>query len=145
MTREASIDLLKRINIGRLGCARDLQAYIVPFSFSYHEDFIYSFATIGKKIEWMRENPLVCVEADDIISRQEWQSVVIFGRYQELSNTPELAQSRVIAHDLLARNAEWWEPGYIKTLHEGKERRLDPLYFRISIGEISGHQALPVI
>jgi uncharacterized protein len=144
MTHEMSIDLLKRTHVGRLGCAQGSQPYVVPFWFAYHREFIYSFATIGKKIEWMRANPLVCVEADEIVSRHEWQTVVIFGRYQELPNTPECCRIRVVAHDLLAETAMWWEPGYVKTLHQGEERRLVPMYFRISISEISGHQGVPV-
>jgi hypothetical protein len=143
MTREMSVDLLKRTHIGRLGCAQDLQPYVIPILFAYHREFIYSFATIGKKIEWMRANPLVCVEVDEIVSRHEWQTVVIFGRYQELPATPEFHRTRMVAHDLLAKTAMWWEPGYAKTLHKGEERPLEPTYFRISISEISGHQGLP--
>lgn len=144
MTREMSVELLKRTHVGRLGCAQGSQPYVIPFSFAYHRDFIYSFATIGKKIEWMRANSLVCVEADEIVSRREWQTVVIFGRYQELPDTLEFDGARVVAHDLLAKTAMWWEPGYVKTLHQGEERSLQPIYFRISISRISGHQALPV-
>jgi hypothetical protein len=81
----------------------------------------------------MRANPLVCVEVDEIISRQEWQTVVIFGRYQELPDTPEFYRTRVVAHDQLAKTAMWWEPGYAKALLQGEERRLEPIYFRISI------------
>ena len=143
MTREMSVDLLERAHIGRLGCVQGLQPYVVPFSFAYYRKFIYSFSTVGKKIEWMRANPLVCVEADEIVSRHEWQTVVIFGRYQELPDTPEFHRTRAVAHDLLAKTAMWWEPGYVKTLHKGEERRLEPIYFRISINEISGHQGLP--
>jgi nitroimidazol reductase NimA-like FMN-containing flavoprotein (pyridoxamine 5'-phosphate oxidase superfamily) len=142
MTREMSEDLLKRTHVGRLGCARGPQPYVVPISFAYHREFLYSFATIGRKIEWMRANPLVCVEVDEIVSRHEWQTVVIFGRYQELSETPESYRTRLVAHDLLAKTAMWWEPGYVKTLHQGEERRLEPIYFRISISDISGHQGL---
>jgi len=144
MTRDMSVDLLKRAHVGRLGCAQGAQPYVIPISFAYHGDFIYSFGTIGKKIEWMRANPLVCVEADEIISRHEWQTVVIFGRYQELPDTPEFGGPRVVAHDLLAKTAMWWEPGYVKTLHQGEERPLQPIYFRISISKISGHQGLSV-
>jgi uncharacterized protein len=142
MTREMSIALLNRTPIGRLGCARGSQLYVIPFSFAYRREQLYSFATIGRKIEWMRANPLVCVEVDEIVSRQEWQTVVIFGRYQELPDTPELREARVLAHDLLAKTAMWWEPGYVKTLHQGKERPLQPIYFRISISELSGHQGV---
>jgi nitroimidazol reductase NimA-like FMN-containing flavoprotein (pyridoxamine 5'-phosphate oxidase superfamily) len=144
MTREMCVDLLKRAHVGRLGCAKDSQPYVVPISFAYHREFIYSFATIGKKIEWMRANPLVCVEADEIVSRHEWQTVVIVGRYEELPDTPDFHRTRMVAHELLAKTAMWWEPGYVKTLHKGKERPLQPIYFRISISEISGHQGLLV-
>jgi nitroimidazol reductase NimA-like FMN-containing flavoprotein (pyridoxamine 5'-phosphate oxidase superfamily) len=144
MTREMCVDLLKRTHVGRLGCANDSQPYIVPISFAYHRLSICSFATIGKKIEWMRANPLVCVEADEIVTRHEWQTVVIFGRYEELPDTPDFHRTRMVAHELLAKTAMWWEPGYVKTLHKGKERPLQPIYFRISINEISGHQGLLV-
>jgi nitroimidazol reductase NimA-like FMN-containing flavoprotein (pyridoxamine 5'-phosphate oxidase superfamily) len=138
MTREMCVDLLKRTHVGRLGCAKDSQPYVVPISFAYYREFIYSFATIGKKIEWMRANPLVCVEADEIVSRHEWQIVVIIG----LPETPEFHGIRIVAHDLLAKTAMWREPGYVKTLHQGAERRFVPGYFRISINEIFGHQDL---
>jgi len=98
MTREMSEDLLKRTHVGRLGCAQGSQPYVVPISFAYHREFIYSFATIGKKIEWMRANPLVCVEADEIVSRHKWQTVVIFGRFQELPDTPEFHRTRMVAY-----------------------------------------------
>lgn len=143
MTREMSIELLKRTHIGRLACAHDSQPYVVPFLFAYHQGFIYSFTTIGKKIEWMRVNPLVCVEAEEIVTYREWKTVVVLGRYEEIAKTPENHETRLLAHHLLAKNAIWWEPGYVKTLHQGKERPLKPLYFRISISEISGHQCLP--
>jgi uncharacterized protein len=143
MTREMGIDLLKRAHIGRLGCTQSSQPYVVPISLAYHQEFIYSFATVGQKIEWMRANPLVCVEVDEIVSRHEWQTVVIFGRYQELPDTPEFYRTRVVAHDLLAKTPMWWEPGYATKLHRGEERPLQPIYFRISVRKISGHQGLP--
>jgi uncharacterized protein len=141
MNRQKSLDLVSETQLGRIACAHGAQPYVTPFSFAYHEGFIYSFATIGQKVEWMRANPLVCVEVE-IASRREWQTVVIFGRFQELHETRELTNMRKFAHDLLARTAMWWEPGAVITLHRGVERRLDAVYFRISIDEITGHQAL---
>ncbi len=143
MSRDCSISFLKGLNVGRLACAHGSQPYITPFSFAYHGDFIYSFATLGKKIEWMRANSAVCVEVDSILSRTEWQSVVVLGHYQELPATSEFTYARTLAHDLLAKVANWWEPGYVKTISGDIERPLVPIYFRISIKEISGHQGTP--
>ena len=52
-------EVLSRTHIGRLACARFNQPYIVPFSFAFslEETRLYSFATHGQKIDWMRENP----------------------------------------------------------------------------------------
>jgi len=105
---------LKGAKTGRIACARGGQPYITPFSFAYHEGFIYSVATVGKKIEWMRANPLVCVEAERIVSHQEWKTVVIFGHYEELPKTAELWEMRALALDLLAQTPIWWEPSYVK-------------------------------
>ena len=143
MSRDSSISLLKSSNIGRIACAQGAQPYVTPFSFAYHSDFVYSFATLGRKIEWMRANPLVCIEVDSILSRAEWQSVIVFGRYQELPATPEFIDAQRLAHDLLARIADWWDPGYARTISGGQERALVPIYFRIATAELSGHRATP--
>ena len=87
----------------------------------------------------MRANPLVCLQVDEIINRQNWQSILAFGEYQELADN----QSRAQAHDLLAKSANWWEPGYASTLVQGKARPLEPIYFKISIAKLTGRQGLP--
>ena len=143
MSRESSIMLLKSVEVGRIACVRESQPYVTPFTFAYDNSFIYSFGTVGKKIEWMRANPLVCVEVDKIVTRQEWQTVVIFGRYEELLKTKGWDETRRFAHDLLARKADWWEPGFVRTDKDGAERPLKYVFFRIIIDEISGHQGIP--
>jgi len=142
MTSDTCLSFLAETRFGRIACARDNQPYVTPFSFAYRDGFIYAFATIGKKLEWMRANPLVCIEAEKIVSHREWKTVVVSGRYQELSDTAELADIRVEAHDLLAKQSDWWEPGYVRTIHAGSDRALEPIYFRVSIDEISGHEAV---
>lgn len=144
MRRETIISLLKATHLGRLACAQGSQPYITPFSFVYSENYLYSFTTVGKKLDWMRSNPLVCVECEKIVSPQEWQTVVILGRFQELTTTPEFSEMRVFAHELLTTIKLWWEPGFVKTVHHQVERPLHPVYFRIAIGEMSGHQGVIV-
>jgi nitroimidazol reductase NimA-like FMN-containing flavoprotein (pyridoxamine 5'-phosphate oxidase superfamily) len=111
----------------------------VPFYFAYADDYLYSFATVGQKIEWMRANPLVCVETDRIVNSEEWVSIIIFGRYEELPDTPKWKAERGLAYRLLQQKTNWWEPGYTRTIVHATERPLVPVYFRIRIVEISGH------
>ena len=54
----------------------------------YDPDCIYIFSTFGKKIEWMRKNPKVCLQADEIGDRWNWGSVIVTGTYLEL-NVPQ--------------------------------------------------------
>jgi nitroimidazol reductase NimA-like FMN-containing flavoprotein (pyridoxamine 5'-phosphate oxidase superfamily) len=42
--------VLGRASIGRLGCARDNQPYVVPVYLAYEPDYVYVFSTLGKKL-----------------------------------------------------------------------------------------------
>ena len=141
LTRQASVDLLTRIHLGRLACARANQPYVVPIFFAYHRNSLYCASTIGQKIDWMRENPLVAVEVDEIHSPQQWQSVIVSGSYEEIANTPETKETQQLAWSLLRDRELWWEPAYVETILGGAERPMTPLYFRIRIGRITGHRA----
>lgn len=143
MTRQASLALLDRTRLARLGCAHDGQPYIVPMTFAYDADCLYSFSTFGQAICWMRANPKVCVEVDELVTIEKWKTVIILGRYEELPNTPEYDAERTHAHALLQRRPGWWEPGYVKTIVEGKERPLEVLYFRIHIDQVYGRRGIP--
>ena len=85
---EECLAVLAATNLGRLACVRYNRPYIVPVYFDFYEDALYSFATVGKKIQWMRTNPRVCVEFDEIVDRFNWTTVVVKGRYEELTKSP---------------------------------------------------------
>jgi uncharacterized protein len=70
LTTEEFLDLVAHSRLGRLACARGNMPYIVPLYFAYDDEYLYSFGTFGQKIEWMRVNPNVCVEVDEVINPQ---------------------------------------------------------------------------
>jgi nitroimidazol reductase NimA-like FMN-containing flavoprotein (pyridoxamine 5'-phosphate oxidase superfamily) len=133
--------LLTKLRFGRLACVKNSQPYITPLYYAVQDNAIYSFSTVGQKIEWMRDNPLVCVEADEIASPQHWSSVIVLGRFQELPQTPEWRPMRDMVHQLLEQRNVWWEPGFAKTIVHGSARALVPVFFRISIEQITGRRA----
>jgi hypothetical protein len=144
MTDDECRDALGRINFGRLACARDYQPYVVPIYFSCEGDYLYGFSTMGQKIEWMRINPLVCVEIDERTSRDRWMSVVVSGRYQELPDTPEFAAERVRAHEALQKRAMWWEYTAIPGAEwRRKSEPFQSIFYRIHIDKVTGHRAAP--
>ena len=144
LSRQACMELLARSHFGRLACTHGAQPYVVPIYFAFGDHSLYGFTTVGRKIECMRANPLVCVETDEVVSPQEWVSLVVFGRYEELPDTPQWQIARTFAHKLLKqRTAMWWEPAYVKTIHCGAPRPLLPVFYRIQIDQVTGHRATP--
>jgi nitroimidazol reductase NimA-like FMN-containing flavoprotein (pyridoxamine 5'-phosphate oxidase superfamily) len=76
MTEKECRQFLSRSAFGRLACARGNQPYVVPIYFVYEPDHLYGFSTFGKKVEWMRSNPLVCVEIDEVPNHFNWTSLI---------------------------------------------------------------------
>ena len=51
MTREECSTALRRLDFGRLACARDDQPYVVPIHFAYDGEHLYGLTTAGQKID----------------------------------------------------------------------------------------------
>jgi uncharacterized protein len=139
MSKDECLHLITRVRLARLACALNDQPYVVPVFLAYHEpsageSCFYGFTTLGQKVEWMRANPQVCVEVDEVTSCTRWLSVVAFGHYEELPDERECnvrhlparratahhhdivvdevshAAERLLAYQLLQSHAAWWEP-----------------------------------
>jgi len=135
--------VLQEATVGRLACARDNQPYVVPIHFAFDGHYVYAFTTLGQKIEWMRTNPRVCLEIDERISHNQWLSIIVFGRYEELPDLPHYEASRVKAHELLQKHIMWWEPAYVGAAHRDKSHSDIPIFYRIKIDRMTGHRATP--
>ena len=133
--------VLQSASVGRLACARDNQPYVVPINFAFDGTYIYGFTTIGQKVQWMRSNPLVCFEMDQITNPNEWVSILVFGRYEELPETPEHECARAQTYRLLQKRAMWWEPAYMSQEHRDQPHSLTPVFYRIHIEKMTGHRA----
>lgn len=141
--REERLGLVARSHLARIACCKDGQPYIVPINYVLDEGFLYSFSTFGRKIEWMRSNPRVCVEIDDIAHSRNWESVIITGTYEELPDNPLHDANRDRAWALLQTRPNWWQPGFVRTIVSGVERPLVPIFFRIRLDDVSGHRLGP--
>jgi nitroimidazol reductase NimA-like FMN-containing flavoprotein (pyridoxamine 5'-phosphate oxidase superfamily) len=139
MSAEDSLALLTRAGFGRLGCAHENQPYVVPIYYACNNRTLYGFATFGQKIRWMRANPLVCVEADELDVNRGWRSVIVFGRYEELSDVPEWDLEREHARALLEKRYIWSEPAAITSTHRGGSY---DVWYRIRIERLTGFRAI---
>ena len=91
----------------------------------------------------MRENPRVCIEADDFTNHYQWESVIVVGHYEELPDTPEYSRKRSQAYEKLQERAMWWQPAYVAKPHRNAADSLVPVYYRIRIDQVTGHRAMP--
>jgi uncharacterized protein len=141
MTLEECREALAKTGFGRLACAHENQPYVVPIFFAVEGDCVYAFSGSGRKVEWMRENPRVCLEIDSVKSWKDWTSVVALGRYEELPDTPDWQAERRLAHGLLQQRAMWWQPASVDILEHAGEV-FSPVFFRIILERVSGHRGL---
>ena len=138
-------DLLARLGFGRLACTNNDRPYIVPIYFAFDVDRLYCFSTLGRKIHWMRENPLVCVEADEIRAHDSWESVVALGRYVEISNTAGGAKARNHIRSLLQKRPLWWQSGYTVNQVRRGSKPTSLIYYCIVIEKMTGLRSSPDI
>jgi uncharacterized protein len=140
MTEDECSTALWQAEFGRLACAHGNQPYIVPIYFSYDGKHLYGVTTLGQKIEWMRSNPLICMEIDERASHFRWMSVIVFGRYEELAEGSEYDDTRTRALEVLHKREMWWQIASVATEH--REQR-PPIFYRIHILRMTGHRATP--
>lgn len=132
-----SRDVLSRASIGRLGCSLNDQPYVVPVGIAYEADSIFVFSTLGKKIKWMRSNPKVCIQVDEVTAQSDWVSVIANGNFQELPE-PQFTDERDHARKLLQKRHQWWLNSLAERRTQLQDQEITPIFFRIQITSITG-------
>ena len=129
---EQTRELLRNGRIARLGCCTDGEPYIVPVSYLYDGEFMLVHSLPGRKITMMRENPRVCLQVDEITDDFDWRSVLVFGRYEEITDRSEC--SRIIS--LLLTRYPRLTP--VETFILEDSTAPAPIIFRIRIERLTG-------
>jgi nitroimidazol reductase NimA-like FMN-containing flavoprotein (pyridoxamine 5'-phosphate oxidase superfamily) len=142
MTYSECLEMLTRARLAHLACAADNQPYVVPIHIDFAEGSLFGYSTLGQKINWMRVNPLVCVEIDESTGQNQWATLIISGRYEELAATPENAYARRVAERVFERHPVWWEPASVTPV--GRPAR-QPVLFRILVCAMTGRRAKPEV
>lgn len=129
--------VLERAALGRLGCSFENQPYVVPIFFAYEANELYVFSTYGQKIAWMRANPKVCLQVDEMTGPTHWVSVIANGRFQELVE-PQFAVERAHARELLETRQRWWLNSLAERRIKVPDMEVAPLFFAIRIDSLTG-------
>ena len=78
--------------LGRLGCIADGEPYVVPVNYLCDGESLLLHSLPGRKVAALRANPRVCLQVDQIKDQFHWQSVLAYGRYQEITDAAERAR-----------------------------------------------------
>jgi len=85
--------------LGRIGCHFGDKIYIVPISYAYDGEYVYFHTHEGLKIDCMRKNPKVCFEVDHLQDMANWQSVIAWGEFEELTDIEQRNKALQKLHD----------------------------------------------
>jgi hypothetical protein len=81
--------MISREDFGHLGCSHNSVPYVVPINYAFLDPHIYIYTTEGKKSETLHSNPHVCLQIENIKSRNDWQSVIIEAVAHQVNDVEE--------------------------------------------------------
>ena len=126
--------------VGRLACSDGKQPYIIPVTYAYDGKHVYGQVIEGTKLKLLRKNPKVCFEVDMIINMANWQSVLVYGVFEELKNT-EAKRAREFLFDRvfpLMTSSTIHPFGHEEKGKVNDSTRIKPVKYRIKISKITG-------
>ncbi len=91
-------EVLHKEVIGRIGCHAESMTYIVPISYAYDGKYIYGITQEGMKMDMMRKNRQICFEVDTMQNMANWESVISWGEFEELTQDTERQAALQILH-----------------------------------------------
>lgn len=122
--------LLRRQRIGRIGSTSVGHVQITPIVYGYDGEAIYGHSRFGRKILYMRGNPEVCFEVEEVVDPTSWRVVVLTGTFEELAEL----EARDRALRLILTQAS----GGPRSAATHVERGDDLIVYRIAITARSG-------
>jgi nitroimidazol reductase NimA-like FMN-containing flavoprotein (pyridoxamine 5'-phosphate oxidase superfamily) len=143
LTEEQIERVLRSEVVGRLGCHADGRTYVVPIIYAYADGYIYGHSAEGMKLRMMRANGAVCFEVDHVESVTNWQSVIAWGRFEELRGEAAQRATRLLVDritPLMASPAQQRpnmraDAGRDHSVTSGQQR---PVVYRIALTERTG-------
>lgn len=130
--------LLQTARFGHLGCAHNGRPYVVPMHYVYDGKELYFFTTEGMKTQFMKGNPQVCLQVEEITDSSRWRSVMVIGRAEKLTNRGEMERAK---KQIVERNPSLF-PTISGTQPDARGRAVDIALYRIQPEVIDGRKTV---
>jgi nitroimidazol reductase NimA-like FMN-containing flavoprotein (pyridoxamine 5'-phosphate oxidase superfamily) len=127
--------------VGRIGCHADGLTYVVPISYAYDGTYIYAHTSEGMKVNMMRKNARVCFQTDNLNDLSNWQSVILWGEFEELTAEPERTEAlqKLIGRKLPIISSETMHLAERWPFQDADDvRKISGVVFRIRVTEKTG-------
>ncbi len=133
-------NILSSQAVGRIAGAADNKPYIVPVTYRFDGKYIYGQTNEGMKLELFRKNPTVCFEVDTMTDMRNWQSVVVFGKFEELAGEEASVAERILFGRIfsLMTKSTIHSQGHEVTSEVCDKTRMKQVIYRIHIDKITG-------
>ncbi len=140
LTTEEMDQLLTRQLMGRLGCNAFGRTYVIPISYAYRDGAIYCYTMEGLKLSMLRENKKVCFQVDDSKDLSNWQSVICWGEFEELTSDADRTEALAVlnARHLPVRTSMKMQINKDWPYGEKGSEMINGIFFRINIEDKTG-------
>jgi nitroimidazol reductase NimA-like FMN-containing flavoprotein (pyridoxamine 5'-phosphate oxidase superfamily) len=126
--------------LGRLACTDGKAPYIVPITYTYVNDYIYGQTNEGKKLKMLRKNNNVCLEVDMMTDMRHWQSVIVYGKFEELKNKEAEKARQILFENVfpLMTSSTVHAYGHEVSSKVDDSTRIKDVMYRIKVKKITG-------
>lgn len=127
-------ELLRQVGYGHLGYVHAGQPYVMPMHYYLEASDIYLFTTIGMKTHDIDANPEICLQVEEIYGPLHWRSVIVNGRAEKLTATPDINQALL----LIKKHNPTLSPALNRTWIDAEGRSEAIAIYRIHPREMTG-------
>lgn len=142
LTKEQCEQILAQGYYAHLGCIDGDEPYVLPITYVYRDGFIWSYTREGQKVDAMRRHPRVCVQVENVRSGAEWESVICWGQFEEVTDEKSKKEVRLMLADEHGKMIEEGKPlvsPMVKHLHEERSGEPDDtVIYRIRPDRMTG-------
>jgi nitroimidazol reductase NimA-like FMN-containing flavoprotein (pyridoxamine 5'-phosphate oxidase superfamily) len=140
LSKEQIENILSSQSLGRLACTDGHNPYITPVTYTYDGKYIYGQTNEGKKLHIVRKNPNVCFEVDVMTDMRNWQSVIVYGKFEELKGKEADAARDILFGRIfsLMTSSTIHPHGHDVTSTIDDKNRVKGIMYRIQMKEVTG-------
>ncbi len=142
LEHEKRLEILGNNYLGHLGFISEKKPFVTTITYFYDavEKCLLSYSDNGHKIDAMRKYEDVSLQIENIQSIQDWSSVLVHGKFEELLGSAAKKYLHKFAQgvqDTIERS-KGEKPNFIGDFSSRLQEREMPIVYRININDITG-------